>query len=168
MCMTECLCVCVILLCVYTVHSVNSISGSDGKHSSVKSTGSEGSCSLTTVDFKSFKVSWNQEIHHNRETWKAQAAKGSHTDLLNISHSNDLVFTRLFLPDPHFQIQIGELAPSVLLIDIPRPATDVGSAVFFCKALGMYKHVHGLDSLLFKHKSCYMHLTEHGALPSCR
>uniref|UniRef100_A0A4W6F0M8 Phosphodiesterase n=1 Tax=Lates calcarifer TaxID=8187 RepID=A0A4W6F0M8_LATCA len=40
------------------------------------------SCSLTTVDFKSFKVTWNQEIHHNRELWKAQAAKGSHTDLL--------------------------------------------------------------------------------------
>ncbi|KAM7370268.1 hypothetical protein PAMP_011533 [Pampus punctatissimus] len=55
--------------------SVNSIIGSDGKHSSVKSTGSEGSCSLTTVDFKSFKVTWNQEIHHNRETWKAHAAK---------------------------------------------------------------------------------------------
>ncbi|XP_044032677.1 calcium/calmodulin-dependent 3',5'-cyclic nucleotide phosphodiesterase 1C-like isoform X1 [Siniperca chuatsi] len=55
--------------------SVNSISGSDGKHSSVKSTGSEGSCSLTTVDFKNFKVTWNQDIRHNRETWKAQAAK---------------------------------------------------------------------------------------------
>uniref|UniRef100_A0A4W6F4Y4 Phosphodiesterase n=1 Tax=Lates calcarifer TaxID=8187 RepID=A0A4W6F4Y4_LATCA len=55
--------------------SINSISGSDGKHSSVKSTGSDGSCSLTTVDFKSFKVTWNQEIHHNRELWKAQAAK---------------------------------------------------------------------------------------------
>ncbi|XP_019121587.1 calcium/calmodulin-dependent 3',5'-cyclic nucleotide phosphodiesterase 1C isoform X2 [Larimichthys crocea] len=55
--------------------SVNSISGSDGKHSSVKSTGSEGSCSLTTVDFKSFKVTWTQEIRHNKDTWKAQAAK---------------------------------------------------------------------------------------------
>ncbi|XP_067434493.1 dual specificity calcium/calmodulin-dependent 3',5'-cyclic nucleotide phosphodiesterase 1C [Thunnus thynnus] len=55
--------------------SVNSISGSDGKHSSMKSTGSEGSYSLTTVDFKTFRVSWNQEIHHNREMWKAQAAK---------------------------------------------------------------------------------------------
>ncbi|XP_074478064.1 dual specificity calcium/calmodulin-dependent 3',5'-cyclic nucleotide phosphodiesterase 1A isoform X1 [Sebastes fasciatus] len=55
--------------------SVNSINGSDGKQSSVKSTGSEGSCSLTTVDFKSFKVTWNQEIHHNRETWKTQATK---------------------------------------------------------------------------------------------
>lgn len=96
MCMTECLCVYVIVLCVYTVHSVNSISGSDGKHSSVKSTGSEGSCSLTTVDFKSFNVTWNQEIRHNRETWKAQAAKGSHTDLLNICHSNESIFTMLF------------------------------------------------------------------------
>ncbi|XP_068565564.1 dual specificity calcium/calmodulin-dependent 3',5'-cyclic nucleotide phosphodiesterase 1C-like isoform X2 [Cebidichthys violaceus] len=55
--------------------SFNSISGSDGKLSSVKSTGSEGSCSLTLVDFKSFKITWNEEIHHNRETWKAQATK---------------------------------------------------------------------------------------------
>ncbi|KAM8822472.1 dual specificity calcium/calmodulin-dependent 3',5'-cyclic nucleotide phosphodiesterase 1A-like isoform 2-T2 [Spinachia spinachia] len=52
-----------------------SVSGSDGKPSSVKSTGSEGSCSLTTVDFKGFKVTWNKEIHQNRETWKAQATK---------------------------------------------------------------------------------------------
>lgn len=64
---------------VYTVHSDHSVSGSDGKRSSVKSTGSEGSCSLTTVDFKGFKVTWNKEIHHNRETWKNQATKGAHT-----------------------------------------------------------------------------------------
>lgn len=64
------------------MHSVNSICGSEGKHSSVKSTGSEGSCCLTTVDFKSVKVTWHQEIHHNRELWKAQADKGTHTDLL--------------------------------------------------------------------------------------
>uniref|UniRef100_G3N7F2 Phosphodiesterase n=1 Tax=Gasterosteus aculeatus aculeatus TaxID=481459 RepID=G3N7F2_GASAC len=59
--------------------SDHSVSGSDGKRSSVKSTGSEGSCSLTTVDFKGFKVTWNKEIHHNRETWKNQATKGAHT-----------------------------------------------------------------------------------------
>lgn len=65
------------------IHSVNSINGSDGKHSSVKSTaGSDGSCCLATVDFKSFKITWNQEINHNRELWKAQAAKGGHTGLL--------------------------------------------------------------------------------------
>ncbi|XP_034561801.1 calcium/calmodulin-dependent 3',5'-cyclic nucleotide phosphodiesterase 1C [Notolabrus celidotus] len=52
-----------------------SINGSDVKNSSVKSTGSEGSCSLASVDFKSFKVTWNQEICLNRETWKAQAVK---------------------------------------------------------------------------------------------
>uniref|UniRef100_A0A3Q1K468 Phosphodiesterase n=1 Tax=Anabas testudineus TaxID=64144 RepID=A0A3Q1K468_ANATE len=62
--------------------SVNSICGSDGKHSSVKSNCSEGSCCLTTVDFKSVKVTWHQEIHHNRELWKAKADKGTHTDLL--------------------------------------------------------------------------------------
>ncbi|XP_070841644.1 dual specificity calcium/calmodulin-dependent 3',5'-cyclic nucleotide phosphodiesterase 1C-like isoform X3 [Chaetodon trifascialis] len=54
---------------------VNSIGGSDGKHSSTKSTGSNSSCCLATVDFKSFKVTWNQEICHNKETWRAQAAK---------------------------------------------------------------------------------------------
>ncbi|XP_068160697.1 dual specificity calcium/calmodulin-dependent 3',5'-cyclic nucleotide phosphodiesterase 1A [Antennarius striatus] len=55
--------------------SDNSINGSDGKHSSIKSTSSEGTCSLTTVDFKCFKSTWNQEIHHNKETWKAKAAE---------------------------------------------------------------------------------------------
>ncbi|XP_028289357.1 calcium/calmodulin-dependent 3',5'-cyclic nucleotide phosphodiesterase 1A [Parambassis ranga] len=50
-------------------------SGSDGKHSSVKSTGSDGCCSLTTVDFKSFRGTWNQEIYQNREVWKAKADK---------------------------------------------------------------------------------------------
>ncbi|XP_047200558.1 calcium/calmodulin-dependent 3',5'-cyclic nucleotide phosphodiesterase 1C [Hippoglossus stenolepis] len=54
--------------------SVNNICGCDGKHTSM-STGSEACCSLTTEDFKSYKVRWNQEIHHNRELWKAQAAK---------------------------------------------------------------------------------------------
>ncbi|XP_041670160.1 calcium/calmodulin-dependent 3',5'-cyclic nucleotide phosphodiesterase 1A [Cheilinus undulatus] len=52
-----------------------SINGSDGKNSSVKSTSSDGCCSLASVDFKSFKVTWNQEICHNRDTWKEQAAK---------------------------------------------------------------------------------------------
>ncbi|KAK2859313.1 hypothetical protein Q5P01_003933 [Channa striata] len=55
--------------------SLNSICGSDGKHSSVKSPASEGSCCLTAVDIKSFKFDWNQEIYHNRELWKAQADK---------------------------------------------------------------------------------------------
>ncbi|XP_029385541.1 calcium/calmodulin-dependent 3',5'-cyclic nucleotide phosphodiesterase 1A-like [Echeneis naucrates] len=54
------------------IHSGN---GSDGKISSTKSTGSELSCCLTTVDFRSFKVTWNQEIQHNRELWKTQATK---------------------------------------------------------------------------------------------
>ncbi|KAA8579294.1 hypothetical protein FQN60_007084, partial [Etheostoma spectabile] len=55
--------------------SFNSINGSDAKKSSVKSTGSEASCCLTTVDFKSFRSTWNHDIDRNRETWKAQAAK---------------------------------------------------------------------------------------------
>lgn len=83
MCMADSLCV---PMPVYSVHSDQSIVCSDGKQSSVKSsvksTGSEGSCSLTTVDFKSFKITWNQEIQQNRETWKAQAAKGIYNYLL--------------------------------------------------------------------------------------
>ncbi|KAM9839426.1 dual specificity calcium/calmodulin-dependent 3',5'-cyclic nucleotide phosphodiesterase 1A-like [Aulostomus maculatus] len=58
-----------------SVRRSSSVNGSDGNPSSVKSVGSDGSCSLTTVDFRSFRVTWNQEIHHNKETWKAQAAK---------------------------------------------------------------------------------------------
>ncbi|CAL8310931.1 unnamed protein product [Merluccius merluccius] len=54
-------------------------SGSEGKRSSVKSTASEGSvalnCSLHMVDFKCFKTTWNEEVHQNREKWKAQATK---------------------------------------------------------------------------------------------
>ncbi|KAK0155349.1 Calcium/calmodulin-dependent 3',5'-cyclic nucleotide phosphodiesterase 1C [Merluccius polli] len=65
--------------------SLNSLggSGSEGKRSSVKSTASEGSvalnCSLHTVDFNYFKTTWNEEVHQNREKWKAQATKGVYT-----------------------------------------------------------------------------------------
>ncbi|AWP21023.1 putative calcium/calmodulin-dependent 3'-5'-cyclic nucleotide phosphodiesterase 1C-like [Scophthalmus maximus] len=59
---------------------LSSICACDGKHSSVKSTGSDAGCSLTPVDFKSFKVTWNQEIDHNRELWKAQATKDPKPD----------------------------------------------------------------------------------------
>ncbi|KAF4088081.1 hypothetical protein AMELA_G00078730 [Ameiurus melas] len=58
--------------------SLNNIP-SDGKRANVKSTGSEGStahnCSLLSIDFKSFKDTWNEEVHQNREKWKTQAAK---------------------------------------------------------------------------------------------
>ncbi|XP_077101256.1 dual specificity calcium/calmodulin-dependent 3',5'-cyclic nucleotide phosphodiesterase 1A isoform X1 [Siphateles boraxobius] len=58
--------------------SLNNIP-SDGKRSSVRSTGSEGgtshNCSINAVEFKTFKVTWNEEVHKNREKWKAQAAK---------------------------------------------------------------------------------------------
>ncbi|XP_034025001.1 calcium/calmodulin-dependent 3',5'-cyclic nucleotide phosphodiesterase 1C-like [Thalassophryne amazonica] len=56
---------------------IHSINGSDEKHSGVKTSSSEGSFSLTAVDFKSLKVTWNQEINHNRERWKAQEGKGT-------------------------------------------------------------------------------------------
>ena len=71
--------VCVWCVCV-CVCSLNSITQGDGKRSSVKSVGSEGSgtvnCSLHTVDFKCFKATWNEEVHQNREKWKTQATKG--------------------------------------------------------------------------------------------
>uniref|UniRef100_A0A8C5A927 Phosphodiesterase n=1 Tax=Gadus morhua TaxID=8049 RepID=A0A8C5A927_GADMO len=49
------------------------------KRSSVKSTASEGSgainCSLHTVDFKSFKGTWSEDVNRNRERWKAKATQ---------------------------------------------------------------------------------------------
>ncbi|XP_055038064.2 dual specificity calcium/calmodulin-dependent 3',5'-cyclic nucleotide phosphodiesterase 1A isoform X2 [Misgurnus anguillicaudatus] len=58
--------------------SLNNIP-SDSKRSGIRCTGSEGgtspNCSVNTFDFKSFRSTWNEEVHKNRETWKAQAAK---------------------------------------------------------------------------------------------
>ncbi|KAM6953124.1 dual specificity calcium/calmodulin-dependent 3',5'-cyclic nucleotide phosphodiesterase 1C [Aplochiton taeniatus] len=59
--------------------SLNSLTQGEGKRSSVKSTASEGggsvNCSLHSVDFRSFKGTWTEEVHQNREKWKTQAAK---------------------------------------------------------------------------------------------
>ncbi|KAM9827298.1 dual specificity calcium/calmodulin-dependent 3',5'-cyclic nucleotide phosphodiesterase 1A [Neosynchiropus ocellatus] len=60
--------------------SVNSITGNEVKHSNLRTFGSEGNCALTTVDFKSFRGTWHQEIQQNRETWKTQAAKDKADD----------------------------------------------------------------------------------------
>ncbi|XP_030060209.1 LOW QUALITY PROTEIN: dual specificity calcium/calmodulin-dependent 3',5'-cyclic nucleotide phosphodiesterase 1C [Microcaecilia unicolor] len=61
--------------------SLNSINTSELKRSSVKSTGSEGSaslnCSILTVDFKTFKGTWIDEVQKNRDRWKAKATKES-------------------------------------------------------------------------------------------
>ncbi|KAJ8377008.1 hypothetical protein SKAU_G00075880 [Synaphobranchus kaupii] len=66
-------------LAVFRRSSLNNATPSDGKRSSVKSTGSEGStslhCSLHSVDFRSFKASWNEEVQKNRDKWKTQATK---------------------------------------------------------------------------------------------
>lgn len=73
--MSMCVCLC----------SLNNIP-SDGKRSTVRSTGSESgtslNCSINAVDFKTFKITWNEEVHKNRETWKAQAAKGINANIL--------------------------------------------------------------------------------------
>lgn len=50
---------------------MHSLGSSEGKLSA-----SDCSCSLPTVDIRSFKVTWNQEIRHNKDIWKAKAAKG--------------------------------------------------------------------------------------------
>lgn len=69
---------------IYNVKYICSLNNipSDGKRTNVKSTGSEGStahnCSLLSVDLKSFKDTWNEEVHQNREKWKSQAAKGAY------------------------------------------------------------------------------------------
>uniref|UniRef100_A0A8C1AFR1 Phosphodiesterase n=1 Tax=Cyprinus carpio carpio TaxID=630221 RepID=A0A8C1AFR1_CYPCA len=57
------------------------------KRSTVRGTGSESgtslNCSISAVDFKTFKSTWNEEVHKNREKWKAQAAKDtSNSDAL--------------------------------------------------------------------------------------
>lgn len=72
---------------VSTLSSVNSVS--DGK-----STKSEGSCSLTSMDFNSFKVTWSQEVRHNKETWKSQAATGETRPLSSSANPGMLLLFR--------------------------------------------------------------------------
>ncbi|XP_075903522.1 dual specificity calcium/calmodulin-dependent 3',5'-cyclic nucleotide phosphodiesterase 1A isoform X2 [Nelusetta ayraudi] len=50
--------------------SVHSLGGGEGNL-----TASDCSCPLPTVDIRSFKLTWNQEIRHNKDIWKAKAAK---------------------------------------------------------------------------------------------
>ncbi|GAB5568666.1 calcium/calmodulin-dependent 3' [Prionailurus iriomotensis] len=58
---------------------LNSISSADAKRSGVKSTGSEGSApvnsSVIPVDYKSFKATWTEVVHINRERWRAKVPK---------------------------------------------------------------------------------------------
>ncbi|XP_052576569.1 dual specificity calcium/calmodulin-dependent 3',5'-cyclic nucleotide phosphodiesterase 1C isoform X4 [Peromyscus californicus insignis] len=59
--------------------SLNSINSSDVKRSGVKSSGSEGSApinnSVIPVDYKSFKATWTEVVHINRERWRAKVPK---------------------------------------------------------------------------------------------
>ncbi|CAO2603947.1 Dual specificity calcium/calmodulin-dependent 3',5'-cyclic nucleotide phosphodiesterase 1C [Lemmus lemmus] len=59
--------------------SLNSINSSDAKRSGVKSSGSEGSApinnSVIPVDYKSFKATWTEVVHINRERWRAKVPK---------------------------------------------------------------------------------------------
>uniref|UniRef100_A0A2K5WRJ8 Phosphodiesterase n=1 Tax=Macaca fascicularis TaxID=9541 RepID=A0A2K5WRJ8_MACFA len=59
--------------------SLNSISSSDAKRSGVKSSGSEGSApinsSVIPIDYKSFKATWTEVVHINRERWRAKVPK---------------------------------------------------------------------------------------------
>uniref|UniRef100_A0A8C1G4J0 Phosphodiesterase n=1 Tax=Cyprinus carpio TaxID=7962 RepID=A0A8C1G4J0_CYPCA len=68
--------------------SLNNIP-SDSKRSTVRGTGSESgtslNCSISAVDFKTFKSTWNEEVHKNREKWKAQAAKGINANIYTYS-----------------------------------------------------------------------------------
>lgn len=61
--------------------SLNSINSSDAKRSGVKSSGSEGSApinnSVIPVDYKSFKTTWTEVVHINRERWRAKVPKGN-------------------------------------------------------------------------------------------
>ncbi|MEJ1279450.1 phosphodiesterase 1B Ca2+-calmodulin dependent [Cricetulus griseus] len=59
--------------------SLNNISASDAKRPGVKSSGSEGSApinnSVIPVDYKSFKATWTEVVHVNRERWRAKVPK---------------------------------------------------------------------------------------------
>ncbi|KAF5927703.1 hypothetical protein HPG69_000609 [Diceros bicornis minor] len=59
--------------------SLNNISSAGAKRSGVKSTGSEGSApinnSVIPVDYKSFKATWTEVVHINRERWRAKVPK---------------------------------------------------------------------------------------------
>ncbi|XP_040820519.1 calcium/calmodulin-dependent 3',5'-cyclic nucleotide phosphodiesterase 1C isoform X1 [Ochotona curzoniae] len=59
--------------------SLNNITSSDAKRSGVKSSGSEGSApinhSVIPVDYKSFKATWTEVVHINRERWRAKVPK---------------------------------------------------------------------------------------------
>ncbi|XP_030713335.1 dual specificity calcium/calmodulin-dependent 3',5'-cyclic nucleotide phosphodiesterase 1C isoform X7 [Globicephala melas] len=59
--------------------SLNNISSTDAKRSGVKSSGSEGSAlinnSVIPVDCKSFKATWTEVVHVNRERWRAKVPK---------------------------------------------------------------------------------------------
>ncbi|XP_040594225.1 calcium/calmodulin-dependent 3',5'-cyclic nucleotide phosphodiesterase 1C isoform X3 [Mesocricetus auratus] len=59
--------------------SLNNINASDAKRSGVKSSGSEGSApinnSVIPVDYKSFKATWTEVVHINRERWRAKVPK---------------------------------------------------------------------------------------------
>uniref|UniRef100_A0A8C1G0S7 Phosphodiesterase n=1 Tax=Cyprinus carpio TaxID=7962 RepID=A0A8C1G0S7_CYPCA len=72
--------------------SLNNIP-SDSKRSTVRGTGSESgtslNCSISAVDFKTFKSTWNEEVHKNREKWKAQAAKGINANIYTYTSNSD-------------------------------------------------------------------------------
>ncbi|XP_055973954.1 dual specificity calcium/calmodulin-dependent 3',5'-cyclic nucleotide phosphodiesterase 1C isoform X5 [Sorex fumeus] len=59
--------------------SLNNINSADTKRSAVKSAGSEGSApvnnSVLPVDYKSFKTTWTEVVHINRERWRAKVPK---------------------------------------------------------------------------------------------
>ncbi|KAM7121645.1 dual specificity calcium/calmodulin-dependent 3',5'-cyclic nucleotide phosphodiesterase 1C isoform 3-T4 [Molossus nigricans] len=59
--------------------SLNNLSSTDAKRSGTKSAGSEGSApvnnSVIPVDYKSFKATWTEVVHVNRERWRAKVPK---------------------------------------------------------------------------------------------
>lgn len=61
--------------------SLNSLSAADPKRSGAKSAGSEGSAAISSavipVDYKSFKATWTEVVHTNRERWRAKVPKGN-------------------------------------------------------------------------------------------
>ncbi|XP_054621889.1 dual specificity calcium/calmodulin-dependent 3',5'-cyclic nucleotide phosphodiesterase 1C-like isoform X2 [Dunckerocampus dactyliophorus] len=73
----------------------SSMAGGDGKYCGVKTVDSESSCCLTTVGFRRFKVTWNLEIHRNREAWKTRADTDPQADCLPTPHTYCIRYYRL-------------------------------------------------------------------------
>uniref|UniRef100_A0A3Q2YQ65 Phosphodiesterase n=1 Tax=Hippocampus comes TaxID=109280 RepID=A0A3Q2YQ65_HIPCM len=70
---------------------------------------SSGHSPLLAVDMKNFKALWNEEVHQNRERWKAQATKGNPRFFLinkNLHNCSTLANEQLFKKGLKLQFEV--------------------------------------------------------------